>query len=289
MNAPTGTTEAAASSGHQAEASEPPVRAGVGTLTRALRAEWTKLRTTAGPAWLLAGVIALTAGVSAAVAAASRCPAGTTCQIDLAKTSLAGVQVGQAVVATLAVLAVSTEYSTQLIKATLAAMPRRIAVLGAKALLIGSLVLLAGAVAVGVCILVGRVILAGHGFTAARGIPALSLTDGPVLRAACGSVLYLELIALLSIGIAVLVRDSAVSIGAVLAVLYVFPIVTSFVQNPTWQHRLQRYTPMAGLNIQATTQLHSLPITPWGGLGVLALWSLAALLAGGLGFRMRDA
>jgi ABC-2 type transport system permease protein len=289
MSVPAGTAETVATAGKPAEAIRPPLRAGIGTLTRALRAEWTKLRTTPGPACLLAGVIVATAGVSAAVVAASRCPAGTTCQIDMAKTSLAGVQVGQAVVAILAVLAVSTEYSTQLVKITLAAMPRRIAVLGAKALLIGSLVLLAGAVAVGACILVGRAILAGHGFTAARGIPALSLTDGPVLRAACGSVLYLVLIALLSIGVAVLVRDSAVSIGAVLALLYVFPVVTSFVQNPAWQHRLQRYTPMAGLNIQATTQLHSLPITPWGGLGVLALWALAMLLAGGLAFKLRDA
>jgi ABC-2 type transport system permease protein len=261
----------------------------LGSLIRTLRAEWTKLRTTSGPAWLLVGAVVLTAAISAAVAAASRCPAGTSCQIDMAKTSLTGVQAGQAIVAILAVLTVCNEYSSQLIRTTLAAMPRRSAVLGAKAVLVGILVLLAGAVAAGACILVGREILPGHGFTAARGFPALSLTSGPVLRAACGSMLYLTLIALLSIGIAVLVRDSAVAIGAALAFLYVFPIVTSFVQNPTWQHRLQRYTPMAGLNIQATTGLHSLPITPWGGLGVLALWAAAALLAGGLAFRLRDA
>jgi ABC-2 type transport system permease protein len=261
----------------------------LGVLIRTLRAEWTKLRTTAGPAWLLAGTVVLTAGLSAAVAAANRCPAGTSCPIDMAKTSLTGVQVGQAVVAILAVLIVSNEYSSQMIKTTLAAMPRRSAVLGAKALLVGVLVLLAGAVAVGACILAGRLILPGNGFTAARGFPALSLTDGPVLRAACGSVLYLVLIALLSVGVTMLIRDAAVSIGAVLALLYVFPIVTSFVQNPTWQHRLQRYTPQAGLNIQATTGLHGLPITPWGGLGVLALWAVGALLAGGLAFNLRDA
>jgi ABC-2 type transport system permease protein len=286
MSAP---PETVATAGPQAEATGVPALSRIGILTRALRAEWTKLRTTPGPAWLLAGTVVATAAVSAAVVSASRCPAGTTCQIDMAKTSLTGIQVGQAVVAILAVLAVSNEYSSQMIRITLAAIPRRSAVLGAKALLVGVLVLLAGAVAVGACILVGREILAGHGFTAARGFPALSLTEGPVLRAACGSVLYLTLIALLSIGIAVLVRDSAVAIGAALALLYVFPIVTSFVQNPTWQHRLQRYTPQAGLNIEATRELHNLPITPWGGLGVLALWAAAALLAGGLAFRLRDA
>jgi ABC-2 type transport system permease protein len=289
VSAPAGTPETVATAGRPGEPTGRTVSSGIGALTRALRAEWTKLRTTPGPGWLLVGAVAATAGVSAAVAAANRCPAGTTCQIDMAKTSLTGVQVGQAVVAILAVLAVSNEYSSQMIRTTLAAMPRRSAVLGAKALLVGVLVLVAGAVAVGACILVGRVILPGHGFTVARGIPALSLTDGPVLRAACGSVLYLALIALLSLGLAMLIRDSAVAIGAALALLYVFPIVTSFVQNPTWQHRLQRYSPMAGLNIQATTGLHGLPITPWAGLGMTALWAAGALLAGGLAFKLRDA
>jgi ABC-2 type transport system permease protein len=45
------------------------------------------------------------------------------------------------------------------------------------------------------------------------------LSYGPALRAACGSVLYLVLIALMSLGVAVIVRDPAVSIGAALALL----------------------------------------------------------------------
>jgi ABC-2 type transport system permease protein len=45
----------------------------------------------------------------------------------------------------------------------------------------------------------------------------------------------------------------------------------------------------AGLAIQATTSLGSLPISPWAGLGVLAAWAGAALLAGGLLLRIRDA
>jgi ABC-2 type transport system permease protein len=103
-------------------------------------------------------------------------------------------------------------------------------------------------------------------------------------------VLYLALIALLSLGIAAIVRDSAVSIGAVLAVLYVFPIALAFVTNTTWQHRLDRWAPTtAGLTIQDTTGLHNLAISPWDGLGVLAIWAGAALLAGGLALRLRDA
>jgi len=56
-----------------------------------------------------------------------------------------------------------------------------------------------------------------------------------------------------------------------------------------WQRRLERWTPtVAGLVIQDTTGLRSLVITPWAGLGVLAIWAAAAILAGGLVFRFRD-
>lgn len=256
----------------------------------ALQAEWTKLRTVSGPAWLLIGAAALTIAVSAAAVGATRCPQGMNCPIDTTKLSLTGVQFGQAVVAILAVLVISNEYSTGLIRVTLAAMPRRHAVLAAKAILVTALVLVAGAVAVFGSVLAGHFILPGHGFTAARGFHPVWLSYGPALRAASGSVLYLALISLLSLGVAVVVRDSAVAIGTVLALLYLFPILLAFIGNAHWQHRLERWTPtVAGLTIQDTTGLRSLAITPWAGLGVLALWAAGALLAGGLAFRLRDA
>ncbi len=267
-----------------------PAAARGASLTRALHAEWTKLRTVSGPAWLLLGVAAATIAVSAAAVGATNCPQHLTCQVDPGKLSLTGVQFGQAVVAILAVLMISNEYSSGLIRVTLAAMPRRHSVLAAKAILLAAVVLVASAVAVLGSVLAGHLILPGHGFTAARGFHPVWLSYGPVLRAACGSVLYLALIALLSLGVAVLVRDSAVAIGVALALLYLFPIVLAFVGNEHWQRRLERWTPtVAGLNIQATTGLRSLPITPWAGLGVLALWAAAALLAGAVSFRLRDA
>jgi len=256
----------------------------------ALHAEWTKLRTVSGPAWLLLGVAALTIAVSTAAVGATHCPQGMICPVDTTKLSLTGVQFGQAVVAILAVLVISNEYSTGMIHVTLAAMPGRYAVLAAKAILVAALVLVAGAVAVFGSVLAGHLILSGHGFTAARGFHPVWLSYGPTLRAACGSVLYLALIALLSLGVAVIVRDSAVAIGTVLALLYLFPILLAFIGNAHWQHRLERWTPtVAGLTIQDTTGLRSLAITPWAGLGVLALWAAGALLAGGLAFRLRDA
>jgi ABC-2 type transport system permease protein len=254
----------------------------------ALRAEWTKLRTAPGTIWLLLAVVVLTVAVSAAATAAAACPSGG-CAVDPAKLSLTGINLGQAVVAVLAVLAISGEYSTGMIRVSLAAMPRRATMLAAKAAVVGGLVLMAGTLAVLGSLVAGRLALPGNGFTPAHGYPLLSLGDGPVLRAAAGSVLYLALIALLSLGAATALRDSAAAIGVVLGLLYLFPII-ALAADPKWRRHLQQIGPMsAGLAIQATTNLRGLPIGPWAGLGVLAAWAAGALLAGGLLLRLRDA
>ncbi len=259
-------------------------------MSLAFHAEWTKARTLAGTCWLLLAVIALTVAVGSAAAGAVTCQVAG-CGQDPAKIVLAGVDLSQAVVAILAVLAISGEYSTGMIRVTFAAMPRRWTVLGAKAAVVTALVLVAGTIAVLGSVLAGRLILPGHGFTTAHGFPLLSLADGPVLRAAAGSVLYLGLIALLSLGIAAAVRDSAAAIGVVLGLLYLFPIIAAaLAHDQHWYRHLQQIGPMtAGLAIQATTGLRGLPISPWAGLGVLAAWAAAALLAGGLLLSMRDA
>jgi len=261
-----------------------------GVVPAVLRAEWTKARTLAGTAWLLLGVVAATAGVSVFTVESASCHDGLGCPGDPAKLSLTGVQFGQAVVAVLAVLAVGGEYSTGMIRVTLATVPRRAAVLAAKAAVVTVLVLAAGAVAVLGCVLAGRLVLPGHGLTQAHGYELVWLGRGPVLRAAAGSVLYLGLVALLSVGIAAMVRDPAVAIGAVLDLLYLFPILAGVVTDPTWDRHLQQIAPMsAGLDIQATAGLRSLPLSPWAGLGVLAAWAAGALVAGGLVLRLHDA
>ncbi len=139
-------------------------------------------------------------------------------------------------------------------------------------------------------LLAGQLILSGHGFTPAHGYPPLSLGDGLVLRAAVGSVLYLALIALLSLGVATIIRDPGPAIGIVVGLLYLAPIIAAVVNSPHWRNDIERYAPMtAGLAIQATTGLRGQPISPWAGLGVPAAWATAALLTGGLLLRLRDA
>lgn len=260
-----------------------------GPLSGALHAEWTKARTMASTGWLLLAAVVLMVAVGAAVSAAVSCPAGG-CAEDPAKISLTGIYLGQAVVAIVAVLAISGEYSAGMIRVTLAAMPRRITVLAAKAIVLTGLVLADGAVAVLASVVAGQTILTGHGIDPAHGYPSLALGSPPVLRAMAGSVLYLVLIALLSLGTATAVRDSAAAIGVVLGLLYVFPIVGATAGNAHLARLIQQIGPMtAGLAIQATTGLRDLPISPWTGLGVLAAWAAAALLAGGLLLCRRDA
>jgi ABC-2 type transport system permease protein len=242
----------------------------------ALHAEWTKARTTGGPAWLLLGVVALTAGLSTAAVAATKCPA-TGCAVDAPKLSLTGVQLGQAVVALLAVLLVSNEYGTGMIRTTLLAVPNRIAVLAAKMIVVAGSVLAAGAAGVAFGVLAGRRILP---FPLA----------GPALRAAGGSVLYLVLIGLLSVGVAALVRDSAAATGAVLGLIYLSPILAGIVTNPAWHRHFEQIAPTpAGLMIQTTVGVDTLPLKPWSGLGVLALWTAGALLTGAARLALRDA
>jgi ABC-2 type transport system permease protein len=178
-------------------------------VSAAIRAEWTKLRTTFGPLFLL--VLCLVARA---------------------------VHLAPVPVAVLGVHVISGEYSSGLIFTTLVAIPNRLAVLAAKALVLS--------VAVAVVGLVGG----------------------------SGSAVYLVLIALLSLGIGAVVRDSAVAIGTVLGLLYLPPILTQLVSSAHLHRLLDQWSPMtAELAIKGFTGSRA-------GLGVLALWSAAALLAG---------
>jgi ABC-2 type transport system permease protein len=254
----------------------------------AVHAEWTKLRTVPSTGWLLIAVVALTVGASAMATAIVKCPA--TCDADTTKLSLTGIMLGQAAVAAIAVVVVTAEYGSGMIRASLAAVPRRSVLLAAKAVVVTAVVLVAGSISVLGSVLVGRIELPGNGFTAANGFAALSILDGTTFRAAAGSVLYLILIGLLSLGLSIALRDPGLTTAVVLGVLYVVPLVSDVVISPLWQHRLDRWAPTnAGLAIEATRDIAKLPIAPWSGLGVLALWTAAALAAGWLLLRLRDA
>jgi len=238
----------------------------------ALKCEWTKLRTSPGTPWAVLAVAVATVGLSALAAGSVTCP----CATDTTKLALTGVQLGQAVAAVFAVTVLGGEYGTGMIAVTLTAVPQRTTVLAAKALLVSGAVGVSGAAGVLGAWLAGRAALGDH------------LATG--VRPLAGSVLYLVLVALLGLGAAAVTRGSAVAIGTVLGLLYVVPIVSTVVRDPDWKRHLQQVSPAdAGQAVQATENLAALPIQPWPGLGVLALWAAAALLTGAALLHRRDA
>ncbi|MBO0867704.1 MAG: ABC transporter permease [Micromonosporaceae bacterium] len=257
----------------------------------ALHMEWTKLRTVATTGWWLLGLVACTVGLAAFVSStvdAVNC--APRCDFDLPRLSLSGVYIGQIAAVALGALAVTTEYDTAMVRTTLAAYPRRGAVLAAKLAVVTVVVLGCAALGVLGSLAVARGILPGNGFTRANGYPPLSLGDRATLRAYLGTVLYLGLIAILSAGVGATLRNTAATVSMVLGMLYVLPIVIPFLPTGAWRDALYRYSPMsAGLTVQATRGLNALPIGPWPGLGVLAGYAGAAVLAGALLFRLRDA
>ncbi|OLF06793.1 hypothetical protein BLA60_30035 [Actinophytocola xinjiangensis] len=145
--------------------------------------------------------------------------------------SLTGAALSQAPLAILAVRTITDEYRAGLILTTFTATPRRGRVLAAKATVVAGLVAATGALGV---------------FPAA---PHLTLT------------------ALLGLGIAAVVRDPATSIGLLLALLHLIPLLAQAIADPYWHQLLLSTTPGLGLN----------PDTPWGGLGTTAAWTAAAL------------
>jgi hypothetical protein len=258
---------------------------------RALRMEWTKLRTVAATGWWLLGLVVFTIGLAAFVSStvdAVHCQ--PRCELDVPRLSLSGVYIGQVAAVALGALAVTTEYDTMMIRSTLAAYPRRGPVLAAKLTVVTAAVLVCATLSVLGSLAVARGILPGNGFTRAHGYAPLSLGGRPTLRAYLGTVLYFGLIALLSGGVGATLRNTAAAVGTVLGMLYVVPIVIQFLPPGHWHDALYRYSPMsAGLTVQATRAVQSLPIGAWHGLGVLAGYAAAAVLAGGLAFRLRDA
>lgn len=231
----------------------------------AVRAEWTKARTVAATGWLLLATAGLGIGLSALVSAVVPPGAGQ----DPAGLALSGVRLAQAFVAIGAARTVTGEYRSGMIHTTLTAIPPRGTVIAAKTAVNATLALAVGAGTVGGCLLVARA--------------------DPTPRAALGSVLYLVLISVLATGVALAVRDSAAATGIVLGLLYLFPLAAQLAGDATWRRHIEQLGPStAGLAIQATTDLDTLPIQPWAGLGVLAAWSAAAILTGGLLLRLRD-
>ncbi len=241
---------------------------------RVLHSEWTKLRTQPAAYWATAAAVALVVGfgISYSLLRAGRPPQGAaaTASFDAAAVSLSGVQLAQIATGVLGVLLITGEYTTGLIRATFAAVPRRLPVLWGKAVLTAATVTAVSMPAAFAAFSGGQSVLSRHHLS-------VSLSQPGVARAVIGSALYLAVIALLGLGLGALTRHAAGGIAALFALLYGAPLAASFLPGH-WATDVTRYLPAtAG---QAVTAVKPDPtlLPPWTGFAVLCGYA-AVLLA----------
>jgi hypothetical protein len=260
-------------------------RAGLGG---ALRSELTKLRSTRSTWWALLALVVVTIGFGALASAGAANDAATHGAMgpgfDPTQRSLGGLYIGQLVIAVLGALTITSEYSTGMIRTSLAAMPRRGTFFAAKAIVFGLVALVTGLVACFGAFFVGQAIMSGQHINA-------TLSQPHVLRAVIGGALFLTICGLLAFGLGMVLRHTAGAITAAMGLLFVLFVVVNFLPE-SWQVDIDKWIPvMAGSQVWGTKAVtDSVPMfSAWAGFGVLAGYAAIALIAGILAFRRRDA
>jgi ABC-2 type transport system permease protein len=249
---------------------------------QALRSEWVKLRTVRSTAWslfLLAGTSVLFTSVLTSGSHTEGGSPGFGGDNDIVLDSLAGIWFGAIAAAVLAVLVITSEYSTRMIRTTFAANPRRRTVLAAKTAVVGGIVLVVGLATSAACFQVGQWFLRGNGFNYEGGYPAVTLADGEALRAVLGSGAYLGLLAVFAIGVGAILRHTAGAITVVLAVLLAPVIALEFLPE-SLAEPVEKFSLMgAGLAIQQTVERpDNIPLGPGAGMLVVSSYAAASLV-----------
>ncbi|MFJ1708387.1 ABC transporter permease [Kitasatospora sp. NPDC088346] len=263
---------------HTAEPSAVPPARPVYRVTgrRVLRAEWAKLWSLRST-WITLGLALLFVVAFGLIASAqykSRLTSGGHMDRDFASAtavqlSLFGTNFGQLALGVLGVLVTAGEYSTGMIRSTLAAVPRRLPVLWSKAAVYGLVALLVGTAGVFTAFLVGSRIVAD---TPA----ALTLTDPGVLRSLLGAGFYLALVGVIGAALGALLRSVAGGISVLVASLMLIPGLVSLLPS-SWQDHIGPYLPgTAGESMFALHHTAS-TLSPLGGMLVFLAWTALAL------------
>jgi hypothetical protein len=244
--------------------------------------EWIKLRSLRSTWWTLAITAAGTVGIGVAVGAGTVNPSS-----DVTNNALAGLIPGLLLAGALGVLTMTSEYSSGMIRSTLAAIPRRPLVLAGKAVVFGGVALAVGEVASFASFLAGSAALR-------HGIPAPTLSQPGVLRAVILSGTGFCLIGLLGLGLGAIIRHSAAALAVLVGGVYV---AATFIADIA--RGAGAYTPIIIVgNSLSTTKPENCPghgspcphiLSAWTGLGVLCLWVAIPLVAGAWLLARRDA
>ena len=249
----------------------------------AARMEWIKLRSLRSSWWTLAITVTGAVAIGVTVGVNTRNAAG-----DLTNNALAGMVPGLLLAGVLGVLTMTGEYTSGMIRATLAAVPRRPRLLAAKAAVFGAVMLAAGEIATFVSFFAG-------GLALRHGIAAPSLGQPGVLRAVILSGTSFCLVGLVGLGLGAVIRHTAAAVAVLVGGVYVAAQFIGFIA-----HGAAGYMPIliVGNSLSTTKPVscgsggaaacpHFLP--PWAGLAMLCLYAAVALAAGGWLFARRDA
>lgn len=248
-----------------------------------LACEWTKLRAVRSNSWTLLIAITATLAVTALVAhtfgtVPSRRPGSL---IDPLVSSFLGyAEYAVLPVSILGVLVFTSEYSSGLISTTFTAVPRRWAILAAKAAVTGAAALVAGEILAFACFFLSQAILS----SSHRG---LALSHPGTTRAVLAAGFVLAACTLVGLGAGAVVRHTAGAIAAMVILIYLLA-AACLLLPPPWNVRLGRFTlPFAAYQL---VTLHSQPglLSPGLSMLIVTLWPACALLAAAITITRRD-
>lgn len=256
------------------------------TQTRVVSSEWIKVRSLRSTVYTLVVSTGLTVGLGLLFSAFIVARWGHLSALDRATLnpvglSLRGVFLAQLAIGVLGVLLITGEYSTGMIRATMAAVPRRLPVLWAKLGLFGVIAAVVSTVSAFAAFLGGQAILSSKHAGA-------SLSDPGVLRVVIGAGLYLAVVGLLGMALGFIIRNTAGAITTLFAILLVLPVLGE-VLPADWARHVVPYLP--GNAGQAIMALHSNPNTlaPWTGFVLFVGYTAVAVVAAVVLLRRRDA
>jgi len=243
---------------------------------RVVRSEWAKLWSLRST-WITLGLALLflvAFGLIAAAQYKSRISSGQRMDPDFARAtavslSLFGTNFAQLALGVLGVLVTAGEYTTGMIRSTLAAVPRRLPVLWAKSAVFGVVALVVGTIGVFVTFIIASGIVSG---TAA----AMTLSDPGVVRGLLGAGLYLGLVGVIGAALGALLRSVAAGISILVGALMLVPGLISLLPS-SWQDNISPYLPSnAGQSMFALTH-DATTLSPTAGLLVFLGWTVLAL------------
>jgi ABC-type transport system involved in multi-copper enzyme maturation permease subunit len=249
----------------------------------ALVSEWIKVRTVLSTFITLILAFVVTVGLSALICAVTNSNfknmnPSEQASFDATSTSFSGIFLGQLALIVFAVLVVGNEYSSGMIRASLAAVPQRGTLLGAKSLIVLALVLPVALATSFVSFFLGQSLLGSH---------KAHIGDPGVLRAVFGMAIYMTLIALFSLGIGFLLRKPVLSLGLLMPFFFLIsPILRAVPKVKTVAH----YFPdQAGAQLASVHLSSNVPYGPLAGFFICLIWAVAAIGLGYVLFQRRDA